>query len=150
MTGHRDIPDEVVKRAQLYDYEHFWEDRQAYGTPGGQWGGGAARPGTAAALGSLGRGGSQCPGAAEAGSHGRRPRRGSMTAWLAHGQVSDCCGAPVAVEGRTTQFHRCMRCGKPCDAVPGSSEDAAGEAVIPWEQVKAEAGLAGLAGLAGP
>jgi hypothetical protein len=38
VTGHRDIPDEVVKRAQLYDYEHFWEDRQAYGTPGGQWG----------------------------------------------------------------------------------------------------------------
>jgi hypothetical protein len=38
VSGHRDIPDEVVARAQLYDYEHFWGDRQAYGTPGGQWG----------------------------------------------------------------------------------------------------------------
>jgi len=46
-----------------------------------------------------------------------------MTTWLAYGQVSDCCGAPVAVEGRTTQYHVCMRCGEACDAVPGSSED---------------------------
>ena len=33
---HRDIPDEVVKRAQLYDYEHFREDRA--GERGGSWG----------------------------------------------------------------------------------------------------------------
>jgi hypothetical protein len=32
MTSHRDIPDEVVKRAQRYDYEHWREDRS------GSWG----------------------------------------------------------------------------------------------------------------
>ena len=36
MTGHRDIPDEVVKRAQMYDHEHFREDRA--GQRGGSWG----------------------------------------------------------------------------------------------------------------
>ena len=36
MTGRRDIPDEVVKRARLYDYEHFREDRA--GGRGGSWG----------------------------------------------------------------------------------------------------------------
>ncbi len=36
MPSHRDIPDEVVKRAQLYDYEHFREDRA--GERGGSWG----------------------------------------------------------------------------------------------------------------
>jgi hypothetical protein len=36
VTGHRDIPDEAVKRAQLYDYEHFREDRA--GERGGSWG----------------------------------------------------------------------------------------------------------------
>jgi hypothetical protein len=29
MTGHKDIPDEVVKRAQLYDYEHWRDDRSS-------------------------------------------------------------------------------------------------------------------------
>ncbi len=37
MTGHLDIPDEVVRRACLYDYEHQREDRARYGK-GGQWG----------------------------------------------------------------------------------------------------------------
>ena len=46
-----------------------------------------------------------------------------MTTWLACGQESDCCGAPVTVEGRTTQFHRCMRCGEPCDAVPAERDE---------------------------
>ena len=32
--NHQDIPDEVVKRAQLYDCEHFREDREW----GGSWG----------------------------------------------------------------------------------------------------------------
>ena len=36
MTGHRDIPDEVVKRAQLYDHEHWRADRN--GERGGSWG----------------------------------------------------------------------------------------------------------------
>ncbi len=36
MPGHREIPDEVVKRAQLYDYENFREDRA--GERGGSWG----------------------------------------------------------------------------------------------------------------
>jgi len=36
MASHRDIPDEVVKRAQLYDHEHWREDR--VGERGGSWG----------------------------------------------------------------------------------------------------------------
>ena len=36
MTTHRDIPDEVVKRAQLYDAGHWREDRG--GERGGSWG----------------------------------------------------------------------------------------------------------------
>ncbi len=36
MPGHRDIPDEVVKRAQLYDAAHWREDRN--GERGGSWG----------------------------------------------------------------------------------------------------------------
>ena len=36
MPGHREIPDEVVKRAQLYDYEHWRSDRN--GERGGSWG----------------------------------------------------------------------------------------------------------------
>jgi len=34
--GHRDIPDEVVKRAQAYDAAHWREDRA--GERGGSWG----------------------------------------------------------------------------------------------------------------
>jgi len=34
VSGHRGIPDEVVKRAQLYDHAHFREDRER----GGSWG----------------------------------------------------------------------------------------------------------------
>ena len=36
MSGHRDISDEVVKRAQLYDAGHWRADRN--GERGGQWG----------------------------------------------------------------------------------------------------------------
>jgi len=36
VSGHRDIPDDVVRRAQLYDYEHWRADRA--GERGGQWG----------------------------------------------------------------------------------------------------------------
>jgi hypothetical protein len=36
MAGHLDIPDEVVRRAQLYDYEHWRADRK--GERGGSWG----------------------------------------------------------------------------------------------------------------
>ena len=36
MSGHCDIPDEIVKRAQLYDAEHFRADRA--GVRGGSWG----------------------------------------------------------------------------------------------------------------
>ena len=35
-VSHRDIPDEVVKRAQLYDAAHWREDRN--GERGGSWG----------------------------------------------------------------------------------------------------------------
>ena len=32
---------------------------------------------------------------------------------------SDCCRAPVRVEGNTTQYYLCTKCGKACDlAVP--------------------------------
>ena len=31
-------------------------------------------------------------------------------------ELSDCCGAPVVVRGRTTQHWECTRCGEPCDA----------------------------------
>jgi len=34
--SHKDIPDEVVKRAQLYDHEHWRADRD--GERGGSWG----------------------------------------------------------------------------------------------------------------
>jgi hypothetical protein len=37
MPGHRDIPDEIVKRAQLYDHDHFREDRRREGWSG-SWG----------------------------------------------------------------------------------------------------------------
>jgi hypothetical protein len=37
MAGHKDIPDEVVKRAQLYDYEHQRADRAEHGRRG-SWG----------------------------------------------------------------------------------------------------------------
>ena len=36
MADHRDIPDEVVKRAQQYDHEHYKADRA--GERGGTWG----------------------------------------------------------------------------------------------------------------
>ena len=36
MADHRDIPDEVVKRAQQYDHEHWRADRN--GEWGGSWG----------------------------------------------------------------------------------------------------------------
>ena len=39
-----------------------------------------------------------------------------MASWPAGG-VSDCCEAPVVVEGRTTRYHVCTGCGKACDAV---------------------------------
>ena len=36
---------------------------------------------------------------------------------MGHGEnVSDCCSAPVTVEGRTTRYHVCMWCEKACDA----------------------------------
>lgn len=31
--------------------------------------------------------------------------------------VSDCCSAPVTMEGRTTRYHVCSGCGQACDAV---------------------------------
>jgi len=31
--------------------------------------------------------------------------------------LSDCCNYPVTVEGRTTKYYVCDRCGKPCDIV---------------------------------
>ena len=34
-------------------------------------------------------------------------------------EVSDCCGAELAVAGRTTQYYICQGCGKPCDAAFG-------------------------------
>jgi hypothetical protein len=36
MTTRRDIPDEVVRKAQLYDYENWRADRN--GERGGSWG----------------------------------------------------------------------------------------------------------------
>ena len=33
MADHRDVPDEIVKRAQLYDHKHWRADRA-----GGSWG----------------------------------------------------------------------------------------------------------------
>lgn len=29
--------------------------------------------------------------------------------------LSQCCGAPCRVEGRTTHYNVCTRCGQPCD-----------------------------------
>lgn len=37
--------------------------------------------------------------------------------------VSDCCGDPVRVAGRTTRYHVCIGCGKPCDRVPDEPAD---------------------------
>lgn len=31
--------------------------------------------------------------------------------------VSDCCGAPLKVEGRTTQYYCCRKCDKACNVV---------------------------------
>lgn len=28
---------------------------------------------------------------------------------------SACCNSPVTIEGRTTMFYRCSKCGQPCD-----------------------------------
>lgn len=28
---------------------------------------------------------------------------------------SKCCNVPVKVEGRTTHYYRCLKCGKVCD-----------------------------------
>lgn len=30
--------------------------------------------------------------------------------------VSNCCGAPADIQGQTTRFYICRRCGKPCEA----------------------------------
>ena len=32
-------------------------------------------------------------------------------------QVSKCCSAPVVVEGITTHYYGCTKCGKACDVV---------------------------------
>jgi len=29
--------------------------------------------------------------------------------------VSNCCGADLRIEGRTTQYYVCENCGYPCD-----------------------------------
>jgi len=29
--------------------------------------------------------------------------------------TSDCCGAPATVQGCTTRWYQCTRCGDPCD-----------------------------------
>lgn len=39
-------------------------------------------------------------------------------------EVSACCAAPVAVEGRTTRYWVCTGCGQACDAVDGAPRDA--------------------------
>ena len=44
-----------------------------------------------------------------------------MTTYLAE-SLSDCCGALVTVEGRTTQYHKCTACGKACDLAAPSGE----------------------------
>lgn len=31
---------------------------------------------------------------------------------------SSCCGAPVRVDGKTTHYYVCIKCGKPCDVMP--------------------------------
>jgi len=31
--------------------------------------------------------------------------------------VSDCCGASLQVAGRTTRYHVCQQCERPCDAL---------------------------------
>lgn len=30
--------------------------------------------------------------------------------------VSNCCGASMRIEGRTTMWYVCEKCGNPCDA----------------------------------
>ena len=47
---------------------------------------------------------------------------------MSAGILSDCCGAPVRAEGRTTQWYACTGCGKPCnwhylDAPPGEADN---------------------------
>lgn len=32
--------------------------------------------------------------------------------------ISKCCQAPVKVEGKTTQYYVCQKCGQPCDTQP--------------------------------
>ena len=90
--GHRDIPDDVVKRAQLYDREHFRADRA--GERGGSWG-------------------------SVPDDQVRRLLFG------AYGGV-----VPVTVEDES-----------PADPDIGHlTSIAAGEPVVPWEEVRAEAG----------
>ena len=37
--------------------------------------------------------------------------------------ISQCCNADVKVEGNTTLFYRCIKCGKPCDTKRESKSD---------------------------
>ena len=41
------------------------------------------------------------------------------------GDLSACCHAPCRVEGKTTHYYVCGKCGKPCDVeVSGMDDDA--------------------------
>lgn len=50
--------------------------------------------------------------------------------------VSDCCGEPVRVAGRTTHYYVCTSCGNACDALPDPGPIGStwpdGKPVTPW------------------
>jgi hypothetical protein len=47
-------------------------------------------------------------------------QRGEGAVMTREGLVSACCGAPVIVKGRTTQWHACTGCSRPCDVKTAS------------------------------
>ena len=38
--------------------------------------------------------------------------------------LSNCCHAPMTVEGHTTHYYVCDKCGKPCDVATDNKEDS--------------------------
>jgi len=45
-------------------------------------------------------------------------------------EVSTCCKAPVQVEGKTTMYWVCSKCGNSCDAVEDKKEEEDEDAVL--------------------
>ena len=38
--------------------------------------------------------------------------------------LSNCCHAPMTVEGKTTHYYVCTKCGKACDQASDDKTDA--------------------------